>query len=116
MSPNNIQNQTNLHYSIFVQASRYTNNNYDEQKKKRTNKGNNYYYQEGECVGLLGPNGAGKTTLISILCGLTKPSSGSAYVLNNSIVNDLPKVRELLGYYLLLFIILSLLLCLFDLI
>ncbi len=33
---------------------------------------------EGELVGLLGPNGAGKSTLVKIVCGLVRPSSGSA--------------------------------------
>lgn len=35
---------------------------------------------EGEFLGLLGPNAAGKTTLISVICGLLKFDSGSAYV------------------------------------
>ncbi len=35
---------------------------------------------ENENVGLLGPNGAGKSTTLKILCGLIRPSSGSAYI------------------------------------
>lgn len=34
----------------------------------------------GECFGMLGPNGAGKTSFISMMIGLTEPSSGAAFV------------------------------------
>ncbi|CAL0319926.1 unnamed protein product [Lupinus luteus] len=35
---------------------------------------------QGECVGMLGPNGAGKTSFIHMMIGLTKPTSGTAFV------------------------------------
>ena len=33
--------------------------------------------QKGESVGIIGQNGAGKSTLLKLLCGVTRPSSGS---------------------------------------
>ena len=35
---------------------------------------------EKENIGLLGPNGAGKSTTLKILCGLLRPSAGSAHI------------------------------------
>ena len=35
---------------------------------------------KGELFSLLGPNGAGKTTTINILCGIFKPTKGTAIV------------------------------------
>lgn len=51
----------------------------------------------GEIFALLGPNGAGKTTLISIICGLTNPTSGRVLVNGKNIVADYRDTRAVIG-------------------
>ena len=46
----------------------------------------NLEINKGELFSLLGINGAGKTTTIKMLSTLTKPTSGDAFILNNSII------------------------------
>jgi ABC-2 type transport system ATP-binding protein len=43
-------------------------------------KGVSLQVREGEIFAYLGPNGSGKTTTIKILTGLTRPTSGDAYL------------------------------------
>jgi len=59
--------------------------------------GLNLQVAKGELFGLLGPNGAGKTTMISIVCGLIKPTSGSAEICGYNIEHDAQKVKEQIG-------------------
>jgi len=53
--------------------------------------------EEGEFFGLLGPNGAGKTTMISMLAGLSRPTSGSVSVLGSDVQSDFAQARRSLG-------------------
>ncbi|MCA9033558.1 MAG: ABC transporter ATP-binding protein [Planctomycetaceae bacterium] len=54
--------------------------------------------ERGNILGFIGPNGAGKTTTIKILVGLSRPTSGSATIAGIDCVNDIHKVRKLVGY------------------
>jgi ABC-2 type transport system ATP-binding protein len=59
--------------------------------------GINLQVSKGELFGLLGPNGAGKTTTLNILCGLIKPTNGSAKVGGYDVQKEPAKVKELIG-------------------
>jgi ABC-2 type transport system ATP-binding protein len=52
---------------------------------------------EGQLFGLLGPNGSGKTTTIKVLCGLLKPTGGTAFVGGYEVGKSDGKVKELIG-------------------
>lgn len=54
------------------------------------------YVDEGELRVVIGPNGAGKTTLLDLICGKTRPTSGSARFYNRELVN-LPEQKIVRG-------------------
>jgi len=51
----------------------------------------------GEIFGLLGPNGAGKTTTISMLTGLTEPSSGQIQIAGEEFSPTANKLKAKIG-------------------
>ena len=59
---------------------------------------NSFNIKKGEIFGLLGPNGAGKSTSFKMMCGLLKPTSGTAKIMGIDIKQNPEKARANLGY------------------
>ena len=57
-----------------------------------------FYVRKGEIFGFLGANGAGKTTAMRILCGLSRPTSGSGTVAGFDIRKEQEKIKRHIGY------------------
>lgn len=55
----------------------------------------NLEIEEGELFSLLGVNGAGKTTTIKMLTGLTRSTSGEAFIFDLSTSKDLDKIKSI---------------------
>lgn len=54
--------------------------------------------KQGEIFGFLGANGAGKTTAMRMLCGLLKPTSGTAQVAGYDVYTQTEQVKRSIGY------------------
>lgn len=61
-------------------------------------KNNSFCIKKGEIFGLLGPNGAGKSTSFKMMCGLSKPTGGTAKIMGIDILKNPEKARSNLGY------------------
>ena len=53
--------------------------------------------EKGEIFGFLGANGAGKTTAMRMLCGLSTPSSGKAFVAGFDLFQEAEKIKKIIG-------------------
>lgn len=56
------------------------------------------HIHRGQILGFIGPNGAGKTTTIKILVGLSRPTSGSAWIGGVNCSEQAAKIKKLVGY------------------
>ena len=54
--------------------------------------------KSGKIFGFLGPNGAGKSTTFKMLCGLLKPTEGTAHVSGSSLLLAANEARQKIGY------------------
>ena len=54
--------------------------------------------KQGEIFGFLGANGAGKTTAMRMLCGLSKPSSGTATIAGFDVYRQTEEIKKNIGY------------------
>ena len=54
--------------------------------------------ERGQILGFIGPNGAGKTTTIKILVGLSRPTSGAAFIAGVNCSENASKIKRLVGY------------------
>ncbi|MBR4632996.1 MAG: ABC transporter ATP-binding protein [Elusimicrobia bacterium] len=61
-------------------------------------KNNTFKIKKGEIFGLLGPNGAGKSTSFKMMCGLSKPTSGTTKIFGTDMKENPTKARSYLGY------------------
>ena len=61
-------------------------------------KNNSFQIKKGEIFGLLGPNGAGKSTSFKMMCGLARPTKGTARIMGVDIVKKPSLARSNLGY------------------
>lgn len=57
-----------------------------------------FQIKKGEIFGLLGPNGAGKSTTFKMMCGLLRPTSGTAFVNGLDLQVAPSEARSHIGY------------------
>ena len=74
-----------------------TENLVKKYKDKTAVKGLNLTVHQGELYALLGVNGAGKSTTIKMLSCLTQPTSGDAFVMGHSVVEEADQVKAIMN-------------------
>ncbi|KAK4799709.1 hypothetical protein SAY86_025074 [Trapa natans] len=89
--------ESSTNYSIICSDLRKVYPGRDGNPEKFAVRGLSLALPRGECFGMLGPNGAGKTSFINMMIGLTKPTSGAAYVQGMDIRTQMDSIYTNMG-------------------
>ncbi|KAJ0048615.1 hypothetical protein Pint_15237 [Pistacia integerrima] len=84
-------------YAVIVDNLRKIYPGRDGNPEKLAVKGLSLALPSGECFGMLGPNGAGKTSFIGMMIGITKPTSGAAFVQGFDIQTEMDTIYTSIG-------------------
>ncbi|XP_031262244.1 ABC transporter A family member 7-like [Pistacia vera] len=84
-------------YAVIVDNLRKIYPGRDGNPEKLAVKGLSLALPSGECFGMLGPNGAGKTSFIGMMIGITKPTSGAAFVQGFDIRTEMDTIYTSIG-------------------
>lgn len=99
---NEFKTDTSSDYSNYADEADFCSVEADNLEKKYGSfyavKDNSFCIKRGEIFGLLGPNGAGKSTSFKMMCGLSKPTSGTAKIMGIDILKNPAQARSNLGY------------------
>lgn len=89
--------ESNSSHAIIVDNLKKVYPGMDGNPAKFAVRGLSLTLPQGECFGMLGPNGAGKTSFINMMIGLTKPTSGAAYVQGLDIQTQMDGIYTSMG-------------------
>ncbi|KAK7304601.1 hypothetical protein VNO77_42484 [Canavalia gladiata] len=89
--------EPNISHAIVCDNLRKVYPERDGNPEKFAVRGLSLALPQGECFGMLGPNGAGKTSFINMMIGLSKPTSGSAFVQGLDIRTDMDGIYTSMG-------------------
>ena len=67
-------------------------------RHKQVLKGCSFTANPGECIGIVGINGSGKSTLLSIIAGIRKADSGTAWIYGKDIQKSPKHASQYIGY------------------
>lgn len=101
---NNVKVNNNFEFEINTKHTRidkieYKNIffSYGNTKENNILKDINLKINDGDIIGIIGESGIGKTTLLDLISGLIIPDRGKILI-NDTEVNDIRKIKNLIGY------------------